>query len=41
MPHVWHAFAPLMPEARRGIARVGEFVQEWTALGEGVGNYTN
>ncbi|HEX3666285.1 MAG TPA: alpha/beta hydrolase [Rhizomicrobium sp.] len=26
MPHVWHAFAPLMPEAGRAIARVGEFV---------------
>lgn len=41
MPHVWHAFAPLMPEARRGIARVGAFMQEWTAPREGVANYTN
>ena len=40
MPHVWHAFAPLMPEARRGISRVGEFVQEWTAP-EKLANYTN
>ena len=30
MPHVWHAFAPLMPEAGRAIARVGAFVQQWT-----------
>jgi epsilon-lactone hydrolase len=26
MPHVWHAFAPIMPEARRAIARIGAFV---------------
>ncbi|HTT81972.1 MAG TPA: alpha/beta hydrolase [Rhizomicrobium sp.] len=26
MPHVWHAFAPLMPEATRAIARIGAFV---------------
>ena len=31
MPHVWHAFAPVMPEATRAIARVGSFVQHWTA----------
>ena len=30
MPHVWHAFAPIMPEARRAIARIGAFVQQWT-----------
>jgi monoterpene epsilon-lactone hydrolase len=30
MPHVWHAFAPAMPEARKAITRVGEFVQKWT-----------
>jgi acetyl esterase/lipase len=30
MPHVWHAFAPLMPEALRAIARIGEFVQQNT-----------
>jgi len=28
MPHVWHAFAPLMPEANRAIARIGAFVSE-------------
>jgi len=27
MPHVWHAFAPVMPEAKRAIARVGAFVR--------------
>lgn len=26
MPHVWHLFAPVMPEARQAIARIGEFV---------------
>ena len=30
MPHVWHAFAPLMPEATRAIARVGAFVESFT-----------
>jgi acetyl esterase/lipase len=30
MPHVWHAFAPLMPEAGRAIARVGAFIRERT-----------
>lgn len=28
MPHVWHAFATIMPEARQAIARIGEFVGE-------------
>jgi monoterpene epsilon-lactone hydrolase len=28
MPHVWHLFAPVMPEARRAIERIGEFVTE-------------
>jgi len=31
MPHVWHAFVPLIPEARRAIERVGAFVREKTA----------
>ena len=31
MPHVWHAFAPMMPEARRAIARVGAYVEQLTA----------
>jgi len=26
MPHVWHLFAPVMPEARRAIERIGAFV---------------
>lgn len=30
MPHVWHAFAPIMPEARRAISRIGEFVRQFT-----------
>ena len=30
MPHVWHAFAPLMPESRQAIARVGSFIRERT-----------
>ena len=28
MPHVWHLFASVMPEARRAIARIGAFVRE-------------
>jgi len=28
MPHVWHLFAPVMPEAHHAIARIGEFVAE-------------
>jgi epsilon-lactone hydrolase len=31
MPHVWHAFAPVMPEARRAITRIGAFVRRHTA----------
>jgi acetyl esterase/lipase len=27
MPHAWHLFAPLLPEADRAIARVGAFVR--------------
>ncbi|MBO0738710.1 MAG: alpha/beta hydrolase [Alphaproteobacteria bacterium] len=30
MPHVWHVFAPLVPEARRAIERVGSFVRSKT-----------
>ncbi len=25
MPHAWHLFAPILPEARQAIARIGEF----------------
>lgn len=28
MIHVWHAFAPILPEARRAIDRIGEFLGE-------------
>lgn len=31
MPHVWHAFAPLLPEAGQAIERVGAFIREKTA----------
>lgn len=27
MPHVWHLFVPLLPEARRAIARIGAFAE--------------
>ena len=30
MPHVWHAFAPLMPEARTAIAELGAFIRRHT-----------
>ena len=30
MPHVWHAFAPLTPEAHRAIERIGSFVRDRT-----------
>jgi acetyl esterase/lipase len=33
MPHVWHAFAPVMPEAKRAIARIGEFLRRHTPPG--------
>jgi monoterpene epsilon-lactone hydrolase len=38
MPHVWHAFAPAMPEASRAIARVGAFIEKRT---EARPRYTN
>lgn len=28
MIHVWHAFHPMLPEGRQGIARIGEFLRE-------------
>ena len=28
MPHVWHMFAPLLPEAGQAIDRIGEFVRQ-------------
>ncbi len=30
MPHVWHYYAPILPEARKAISRIGEFVLEHT-----------
>lgn len=30
MPHVWHHFAPILPEAREAIGRIGEFIKEHT-----------
>jgi phosphinothricin tripeptide acetyl hydrolase len=30
MIHVWHAFHPMLPEGKQGIARVGEFLRtQW------------
>jgi len=31
MPHVWHSFAPVLPEALQAIARIGAFLRRWTA----------
>ena len=31
MPHVWHHFAPILPEAQQAIARIGEFVRKYVA----------
>ncbi|MCH8801805.1 MAG: alpha/beta hydrolase, partial [Chloroflexi bacterium] len=30
MPHVWHHFAPILPEARKAIGKIGEFVLRHT-----------
>ena len=30
MPHVWHHFAPILPEARKAIGRIGKFVLQHT-----------
>jgi epsilon-lactone hydrolase len=32
MPHVWHLFASVMPEARHAITRIGSFVAERTTV---------
>jgi epsilon-lactone hydrolase len=32
MPHVWHLFASMMPEGRRAITRIGNFVRERTTV---------
>jgi phosphinothricin tripeptide acetyl hydrolase len=31
MPHVWHLFAPILPEGQQAIARIGEFVRKYVA----------
>jgi epsilon-lactone hydrolase len=33
MPHVWHGFVSVMPEARRAIARIGAFVRQHARAG--------
>jgi epsilon-lactone hydrolase len=35
MPHVWHLFMPVLPEARRAIARIGAFVERVMAAQAG------
>jgi acetyl esterase/lipase len=35
MPHVWHLFAPVLPEANAAIARVGAFVDRMLAKRQG------
>ena len=30
MPHVWHHYAPILPEARQAIGKIGEFVMQHT-----------
>jgi acetyl esterase/lipase len=31
MPHVWHLFAPILPEGQQAIGRIGEFVRKYVA----------
>jgi monoterpene epsilon-lactone hydrolase len=33
MPHVWHGFVSVMPEARAAITRIGAFVRQHTGGG--------
>ena len=33
MPHVWHLFAPVLPEANAAVARIGAFVEQMLAKG--------
>jgi hypothetical protein len=28
MPHAWHLFAPVLPEAKAAIARIGAFADQ-------------
>jgi epsilon-lactone hydrolase len=30
MPHIWHTFAPILPEGQRTVERIGEFMREHT-----------
>ena len=30
MPHVWHHYAPILPEARKAIGKIGDFVLQHT-----------
>ena len=32
MPHVWHLFAPILPEAREAIAEISKFLQRTFAV---------
>jgi hypothetical protein len=34
MPHVWHLFARVLPEARKAVARIGAFVQQEMAAAD-------
>jgi len=34
MPHVWQAYAPVMPEARAAIAEIGGFVRRILGAGD-------
>ena len=27
MPHAWHLFVPVLPEAHRAIQRIGDFIR--------------
>jgi acetyl esterase/lipase len=31
MPHVWHLFAPFLPEGQQAIEKIGKYVQQQTA----------
>ena len=34
MPHVWHLFARVLPEARKAVTRIGVFVQQEMAAAD-------
>jgi hypothetical protein len=31
MPHVWHLFAPFLPEGQQAIDKIGQYIQTKTA----------